>query len=279
MQRVLAHVYDHLDDPLDLLTLADIACLSAHHWHRVYHAMHGETVAATVKRLRLHRAAGYLAQSALRIEQIARMAGYPNVQSFTRIFKSVYGMPPARYRSAGNHCAFLAPAAQAQADGYAVVIRALPEVSVVAIDHSGSYMKIGLAFDLLYGRLAACGMARPGMRLLALFFDDPTVVAEGQLRAQACVDLFEPVPVAAPLVRTAIAAGDYAVLAHKGPYASMKAAYQWLFGSWLVHSGREPADAPVVEEYLNGPRETPPLELRTNICLPLRPLAGDGNVR
>ena len=65
------------------------------------------------------------------------------------------------------------------------------------------------------------------------------------------------------LERAEIDGGRYAVLRHKGPYADMKAAYRWLFGEWLTSSGEEAADAPVFEEYLNSPRDTPPVELRT----------------
>jgi AraC family transcriptional regulator len=53
----------------------------------------------------------------------------------------------------------------------------------------------------------------------------------------------------------------------------MKPVYDWLFGDWLVQSGREAADAPVFEDYLNSPRDTPPTELRTDIHPPLRPEA------
>jgi AraC family transcriptional regulator len=49
----------------------------------------------------------------------------------------------------------------------------------------------------------------------------------------------------------------------------MRAAYEWLYGTWLVQSGREAADAPVFEEYLNNPKETAPADLHTEICLPL----------
>src|SRR3990167_7205351 len=72
--------------PLDLARLAEVAHLSPYHWHRVYNALYGETIAATVRRLRLHRATGYLANTALPIEPVARKCGYPNVQSFTRAF-------------------------------------------------------------------------------------------------------------------------------------------------------------------------------------------------
>lgn len=49
----------------------------------------------------------------------------------------------------------------------------------------------------------------------------------------------------------------------------MKAAYQWLYGEWLVQSGQVVGDAPVFEEYLNSPRTTPPPALLTQIYLPL----------
>lgn len=49
----------------------------------------------------------------------------------------------------------------------------------------------------------------------------------------------------------------------------MRAAYQWLYGQWLVQSGFEAANSPVFEEYLNNPRGTPPEQLLTDIYLPL----------
>jgi AraC family transcriptional regulator len=271
MRRVVEHVYAHLDEPLDLITLADVAHLSPHHWHRVYHALYGETMAATVKRLRLHRAAGWLANTALPVEQVARQSGYPNLQSFTRLFKNVYGLPPARYRAAGQHTEFAGPARAAPGEAHAVEIRALPAVELVALDHTGAHMQIGQAFDALFGRVAALGLVRPGVRMLARFFDDPTCVPEDALRAQAGIAGCAAGDVPAPLQRVTIPAAECAVLVHTGPYASMGAAYRWLFGEWLAGSGREPADAPVVEEYMNGPRDTAPADLITHIRLPLRP--------
>ena len=44
MNRVITHIYDHLDEELDLNKLAEIACLSPYHWHRVYRGLQGETL-------------------------------------------------------------------------------------------------------------------------------------------------------------------------------------------------------------------------------------------
>ncbi|WP_284614532.1 AraC family transcriptional regulator [Aquabacterium humicola] len=274
LQRVIEHVHARLDEPLDLMTLADIACLSPCHWHRVYHAVYGETLAATVKRLRLHRAAGQLANTTLPIERIARHAGYPNLQSFTRIFKSVYRLPPARYRAAGDHAVFQqAIAAEDGAHAAAEVkLVELPAIPLVAAPHRGSYMQVGQAFDGLYGRLAARGLSRPGMRAIALYLDDPGSVAEADLRSFAGVSGSAPADaLPEPLQAMVTRPGPYAVLRHRGPYASMHAAYRWLFGTWLPRSGHEADDAaPMLEEYLNNPRDTEPAELLTDICLPLK---------
>ncbi len=269
MRRVIEHVYDHLDRPLDLNALADIANLSPHHWHRVYHAMHGETLAQTVKRLRLHRAAGHLAHSAMPITQIAKEASYPSVASFNRAFKSVYGLPPARYRAAGQHSNFSAPHTEDTQPGFDIAVRELPATTLLGVAHRGSFMAIGRAFDLLYARIASARLGRPGVRMLALYFDDPAVVPEAELRSFAAVAGCA-IPVHDVGLETMqLTGGPHAVLNYIGPYASMRAAYDWLYGSWLPRSGHEPSGGPLVEEYFNNPRDTPPNELRTEIWLPL----------
>ena len=62
LNRVAEHIWAHLDAPLDLAQLAEVACLSPFHFHRIYRAMIGETVAETVSRLRLQRASMELAR-------------------------------------------------------------------------------------------------------------------------------------------------------------------------------------------------------------------------
>lgn len=272
LARVSGYVWAHLDDEqLDLNRLAEVACLSPYHWHRIYTAMLGETVAATVKRLRLHRAAGLLAHTDLPVVTVAKRSGYPNLQSFTRIFKATYGMPPAEYRRNGSHAQFKRGLSIGDvAMDYQVDIRTVPAMTAVTVPHTGSYMDIGRAFGQLYMVLGQRGLVQPGQRMVALYYDDPDIVPEAQLRSSAGVVPVRPYAVEAPLETREIRGGEYAVLHYKGPYAGMRAAYQWLYGQWLPASGREAADAPAFEDYLNSPRDTPPADLLTDICLPLR---------
>jgi AraC family transcriptional regulator len=269
LDRVTSYIYDHLDDDIDLNRLADVACLSPYHWHRVYHAMHGETVAATVRRLRLHRAAGLLANTSMTIDAVAVKSGYSSVQAFTRAFSADYGMPPAQYRSHGAHAAFRIGRMDAMPNSYEVTIGRFAPLQAVAIDHTGSYMQIGKAFDPLFGWCAARGLLGPQSRAFGIFYDDPFSVAEDRLQSRACVVVDGAVDVASPVMQAEIPGGLCAALRFQGPYATMRSAYQWLYGEWLVQSGAEPADAPVFEEYLNNPRDTAPADLLTDIYLPL----------
>src|SRR5688572_6678955 len=140
LERVFRWLAEHLDDTLDLARLAGVACLSPYHFHRVYRAMQGETVADTVRRLRLHRAAVELITGELPVARVGRRAGYGSQEAFTRAFKTAYGVPPARYRAS------FVPTrpANKQEDAmetttYEASIRHTSPIRVAALPHRGPY--------------------------------------------------------------------------------------------------------------------------------------------
>jgi AraC family transcriptional regulator len=269
LTRVTAYVYDHLHEDLNLQTLADVAALSPYHWHRIYHSIRGETIAATVRRLRLQRAAADLAQTARTVEDIAVRAGYGGAQAFTRAFSDAYALPPATYREQGSHSDFKPGQLDAPRGSWSIKTRRVPAIQMLSIEHRGPYLTIGKSFEALFGRAGAQNLLPSNIRMVGIFYDDPTIVPEDKLCSRAAIEATKTTEVIPPLERVEIKGGDYAILRHKGPYADMRAAYLWLFGTWLPQSGREAADAPVFEDYLNSPSQTPPSELLTDMYLPL----------
>ena len=95
LNRVVDYIYAHLDEDIRFDDLAEVACLSPYHWHRIYAVIRGETIAATVRRLRLLRAADRLANSSESIEIIAERAGYGALDAFARTFKETGVLPAA----------------------------------------------------------------------------------------------------------------------------------------------------------------------------------------
>jgi AraC family transcriptional regulator len=269
MTRVVDFLHQNLDTNIRIDDLADIAHLSPYHWHRIYTAMQGETVANTLKRLRLERAADSLANSSTGIRTIAQKAQYSTPEAFGRAFKSAYGMTPAAYRDRGSHNEFKNANLVGDYARFEVNIEALGFSDCAVVPHTGSYMQINHAMGVLFGALAEQQLLDENSAMLAVFYDDPELTAEAKLRSAACSPVGAGVTLAPPLEMTTLYQADYAKLLYTGPYADMKDAYQWLYGTWLPNSGQTVADAPAVECYLDNPQDTPPNKLRTLLCLPL----------
>jgi AraC family transcriptional regulator len=275
IERVTTYLIDHLDAAIDLHRLAEEAHLSAYHFHRVYRGMTGETIAETVRRMRLHRAAVELISSAAAIEAIANRAGYGSAASFNRAFREAYQETPAAYREKQSRALAEArnrrrPASCERQTMYTVSIEHRVPERVVALHHAGDYMNIGMTFEKLTIWAAGQGLVTPSTRSFGIYYDDPAAVRKAELRADACIALTRDVPLPPPYREMHTPGGRCALLVYKGPYSDLEAPYAWLFGTWLPASGEEPAHAPSFEEYLNDARTTPPSELLTAICLPLK---------
>jgi AraC family transcriptional regulator len=271
LERVFGWLADHLDDSVDLARLADVACLSPYHFHRVYRAMQGETAAETVRRLRLHRAAVELITGELPVARVARRAGYGSQEAFTRAFKAAYGVPPARYRASFVPMPTTTREESAmETMTYEATTRQVPPIRVAALRHHGPYMNIGSTFERLLAIAGGQGLIGPDVRTFGIYYDDPMATPVSALRADACLALPEGTMPSGELQVEEIRGGRYAVVLHVGPYAELERPYKWLYGTWLAQSGEEPGNAPLVEEYLNDARTVPPPELKTEIWLPLR---------
>jgi AraC family transcriptional regulator len=270
LDRVVDHIYAHIDQDIRPEGLAEIACLSPYHWHRIYVAIRGETISATIRRLRLLRAADRLANSDLSIGTIAERAGYSGADSFARAFRETYGKSPADYRATGSHAAFKAAAEAEDHQGFPVALETLPATRCASIAHKGPYLQIDQAMGRLFTALAAQTIMAPDQAMRAVFFDDPDLTPVDALRSCACSPVAKGLPLAPPLEETVLRGGVYARLRYRGPYADMKGAYRWLLGVWLPQSGYDPDDDPIFEAYLNNPQHVAPADLITDIHLPLK---------
>ncbi len=268
--RVLAYIYDHLDGDLSLDTLADVACLSRFHWHRVFRAMTGETVAEAVRRLRLLAAANALVTEDAPLAEIAGRHGYPNLASFSRAFDAAHGDTHAGFRRRGVQLANDLRLSSGENAMHPVTIETLPPASAAGIRHVGAYSDLGRSFQQLIGVLAARDLFPHIRSMIAVYHDAPGSRPEAELVAHAAVITSEDFPaVVEGLERFDLEGGRYAVMAHMGAPATLTSAYEWFYGQWFPRSGEEPRDAPPIEVYLSDPRTTPADELRTDVRLPL----------
>ena len=262
--RVAAYIAEHIDEELTLERLAEVACFSPHHFHRIYRGLTGETAAETIRRTRLQRAAFDLARSDRPIGSVAQRAGYGSVEAFTRAFASDHGLPPAAYRIALIHTW--------NGDDAMIEVKTtvFDGVRCAALAHKGPYHTIGERFEELTAWAGARNLFAKHRRWFAVYYDDPKSVPEKDLRSDACVEIGPEDPVDGDVRLIEIPPARVAVTVHKGPYAELDRVYDALYGEWLPDSGEEADDRPCFEQYLNNPRQTPPAELLTAVNLPLR---------
>jgi AraC family transcriptional regulator len=267
--RVLDYIHDNPAGDLSLDALAEVAAMSRFHWHRVYRALTGETCAQSVRRMRLHLGATRLVKTDAAAAEIAAAVGYPNTASFARAFSGAYGMSPAAFRKAGR---LMPPFPRLKTGDYPmhpIEVRTEPVRRLAVIAHQGPYEEIGRSFEA-FGAICQSRSLWPQVGpMLAIYLDSPETVPPAELRSYAGGQ-FHGGGIPQGLEEQTLPGGRTAVLTYKGPYSGIGPAYDTLFGNWLPGSGEEPADSPCFEIYLNNPREVPPEELLTEICLPLK---------
>jgi AraC family transcriptional regulator len=105
VQTAQRYVREHLRERLDRRVLAEVAGFSVPHFHRIFTAHTGESVAAYVRRVRLERAARKLRMGAVDITEVALAAGYDSHAAFGKAFKGQFGYSPSEFRSLGCRAA------------------------------------------------------------------------------------------------------------------------------------------------------------------------------
>lgn len=269
MTRVIDHIHDNPDGDLSLDRLAEVAGLSRFHFHRIYVAMTGETVAATARRMRLHRAAGLLLETDATVETIARRCGYTNRRSFAHAFRAAFGESPAAFRTGGGPLPAAGLRSTGETEMHPIEIIDTPARRLAAVGHRGPYPEIGRAFERLWAVVASHALMPAVRGMAAVYHDDPEAVEAAALRAHAGVLVATDTALPEGLEDVRLPGGRHAVMHFTGPYAGLGQAYRHLYGSWLPGSGQEPRDAPAYEIYLDDPRTTGPTACRTDIHLPL----------
>lgn len=98
-RRVFDFVEAHLDQPLTIEDLADVADLSAYHFARMFRKTVGEAPHKFVLRQRIERAMEMLRDDRASVAEIALATGFSSQAHLTTRFSHFTGLTPAKYRN------------------------------------------------------------------------------------------------------------------------------------------------------------------------------------
>ena len=94
---IMNYIRNHYAD-VTLEKLGEQFHLTAPYLSKYIRAKTGETFQEAVKKARMKKARILLKDSGQKVETVAAMVGYENVEHFSRLFKKTYGMTPLQFR-------------------------------------------------------------------------------------------------------------------------------------------------------------------------------------
>ncbi len=270
VNRVIDHILEHLDDTIRLEDMAEVACFSPCHFHRVFRSLIGETLGEFITRLRLERALRMLAHNPrANLTQVALDCGFGSSSNFSRVFKQSYGVAPSRFdlkslrdqRRAELQAAIEEPELRnllerlppgENPDGFEVHFVDLPSREVAYLRVLDPY-RPGLVTDAA-AKLVAWAEARNAAdgTWLGYMWDDPDIVAAERCRYDVGV-VINGVEPEDEIGRICFPPMRVATLEIRGGIDLEQRALDWLYGTWLPRSGMVPADLPCFESWIGLP--------------------------
>lgn len=287
MHKVVCYIDDHLDEALDLETLADVAHFSAYHFHRLFAAWKGETIGDYVRRIRIEISAIRLStQPTLTITQVALDVGFGSAEAFTRAFKKRFACTPTVWRQ--KHSKFNqleGKINQAETEGWAeddssdkkylemcmhVTLMDRKEANVVYLRNLGPY---GPELAEFWDNTVAPWIKMNNFGANARYgisHDDPSITEPKHCRYDACVEVEKDYVVTGKAFKTTIPAGRYAMLDFNGSADEIGDVWTSLLKDWLPSSGLHLDARPCFEYYpVGADDDSDSGKFACQICIPV----------
>ena len=270
INKVVAYINDHLDEALDLKTLAAVAALSEFHFHRVFKALKGESIGAHISRLRIEAAARLLRYSALSIEDIAFNIGYEAPAALSKAFKNQYGITPTKYRTNKDIYIMKKEIINPDLALKAPKIMELEPKNLIYVALTGEYgtLDYGKAYEQLWAVVKSQKLFTKGIESICVSYDDPKITEASLQRSEVSLAIHKPAHPEGEVSCKTLEGGKYAVFFYQGSYSYLSAVYDAAM-RWVIDSEYEVREEPTFEKYLNDSRRTAQEKLKTEVYIPI----------
>ena len=270
INKVVAYINNHLDETLDLKTLANEAALSDFHFHRIFKALKGEAIGGYITRLRLEATARLLRYTALTIEEIAFNIGYETPASLSKAFKKQYGISPTEYRTNKDTYIMKKEIINPDLALKAPKIVILEPKNLIYVALTGAYgsLDYGKAYEQLWAVIKAQKLFTKGIESICISYDDPKITEGSLQRSDVCLAIHKLATPQDEVSCKTLAGGKYAVFFYQGSYENLSQVYDTAV-RWVIDHQYTLREEPFFEKYLNDARRTPKEKLKTEIYIPI----------
>ena len=270
INKVVAYINNHLDETLELKTLANEAALSDFHFHRIFKVLKGEAIGGYITRLRLEATARLLRYTALTIEEIAFNIGYETPASLSKAFKKQYGISPTEYRTNKDTYIMKKEIINPDLALKTPKIVTLEPKNLIYVALTGAYgsLDYGKAYEQLWAVIKAQKLFTKGIESICISYDDPKITEGSLQRSDVCLAIHKPATPQEEVSCKTLAGGKYAVFFYQGSYENLSQVYDTAV-RWVIDRQYTLREEPFFEKYLNDARRTPKEKLKTEIYIPI----------
>lgn len=287
IDRVIDYLRRNLDRPVKLAELANVACFSEFHFHRIFTAVSGETLSNFTNRLRLEKAARLLRYSKQSLTDIALDCGFSSPATFSRAFRSGYETSPSEFRKNGEIkkskiCKelywaqeYLLPlSAEEKRAAFPVRLIDIPErqVAYIRVTNAFEMHRVLAALKTLIDWAKSQNIFLQGT-LFGMSVDDPHVTPKHLYRYEVCLASSLPFECTEGISKLRMPARRYAATRVSGDIRTVTTATDYLFRDWLINSDYEPEHAPGLEVFLDKENAMDWSHFELEVCIPVRKMA------
>lgn len=280
IKKVAYYIETHLDDELEVETLAKVAGYSPYHFCRVFRIYLGESAVSYATRLKLERAAREMIRAKKSMIEIALEAGYKTPTGFLKAFKQRFGTTPTNYKK--DTLKQLNIYKEIKMNTPRIITR--EDTEVIFTRELGDYKK---SSDIAWKRLSTklhglreeftkrppnspMNIAIGKGEAIGICHDNPQVTDEANIRYDAALawdkeDVRELKNYG--FETKIIAGGKYAVVDYTGS-ANGEDAWYGLY-AWVEGNGYKFRNEPAFEKYLNGATETDCTKFKNEVYIPI----------
>lgn len=245
------YIEKHMDEPLDLSTLASIAQFSEYYFHRTYSAVTGESLYAFIKRVRLEKSAFLLLTNPkLSITEVGMAVGFSSSATYAKAFKQFYGVSATEYKKGKNGKALTNHQiynGEKEFDSYyrtietmtpvSIEVKKLPAKSYVFYRYTGPYKGDSDLFQRLFTELYNFVKKRKlpmaDAEWITLYHDFGSMTEESLLRLSVCMETREVVPAVGAFGTYTLEEGLYVVGRFEVTTEEYQRAWDYMFMHWL----------------------------------------------
>lgn len=276
MQSVLDYIDAHLQEPLTVERLSEVACFSRFHFQRQFALFTGLTVARYVQRLKLRRASYALTLEPQRsITDVALEAGFASGESFTRAFSRLVGQTPSEFRARPGWQLWterMPLPEYPRTPKMTITIVEFPETRVAVLEHHGAPAALMTSVQHFIDWRKKTGLSPvDSCKTIGIPYSDPEQTPPDAFHFDICAEVDAPVPPNdAGIVNKVIPGGRCARVCHLGSTDRISDSIFPLFQDWLPGSGEELRDFPIFFHYRKRLPVVAEHEQETDIYLPLK---------